>query len=525
MVLAAFAVVAALRAVPYLAVRLLGDPAQMVPVGYEPRDFLQYVAFLQSPGRWHHLLMANPFTTDPQDGRFIALGLGLLAEVRSLTGIDAFLLLELARVPALLFFAWSLWRFLPEVLEDLGERTWACLLVALSGGVGFLVAPLLDQLPEALAAQSRIELRPSLGWSTFEAAYNPLWLCALGLLLLVLGPLLSAASGRSPWRSRGVLLQAPLAFLALWFTHPYTALVVPPILLAIAGFSGWLGSPRDAWPWLRSLTVLGPPVAVAAVVARWQLGDPVYALSSGGALGSESIGGWWYLVTWGVPGLLALKGWQLAAAQGRPGRHVVVAWVVAVGLLHSSPLLNGYHFVFLLHLPLCLAAAPAAADLAPRLWARARGAALLVGLLAVGGALSTTVEATLLALAPYPRGGRLDVDQLRAARLLATLAPGRVLCPGPLGNVVAALAPHRVYLGHWFLTPHYLDREQLYLQLLEGLARETAPAAALRFLRAEAFDYLVVPAELAEPTRRALPAGARVVPVGSLAVVIAAPGR
>lgn len=78
---------------------------------------------------------------------------------------------------------------------------------------------------------------------------------------------------------------------------------------------------------------------------------------------------------------------------------------------------------------------------------------------------------------------------------LAELPAGRVFAPPSLGNMVPAYTRHKVWVGHWFLSPDFSDRSETYSEVRE-LKRDPREVASL--LRAEKVDYVVLPTEAAD---------------------------
>jgi hypothetical protein len=183
----------------------------------------------------------------------------------------------------------------------------------------------------------------------------------------------------------------------------------------------------------------------------------------------------------------------MAAAFGGRSRLLALwGWAIAVALLHSSPLLQGYHFVFQLYPPICLLAAPALLQCLRAI----RGATLPAArLLALGAALFlATPMVTLESVSDLWRRNLLPQEQLDLALRLAELPAGNVLAPPELGNLIPALAGHRVYVGQWFLTPSYASRARRYWSLMNQPAR----GDALRKLVTEQrIDYLIAPSRSA----------------------------
>ncbi len=467
--------VAALRALPFLELLRARAPRGYVyfPAGYIPKDWLAYVALIRQPRDTGRLLLANPFTTEPQEGRFVLLFHQALGALHAATGIDPFWLLELSRVPLLLVFFAVLWRFVGQVLAERRERLWACGLVAFAGGIEPFVLPLAQAwLPAAMAERMERELWPLYGWSGFGSFYNPLWIAALVLLLVTLRPLLQPG-GPAGLRDYA---QAGVGFVALALTHSYSAILLGAILggvvvveLALEPAAGW----RRLW---RACAALAPAAAVVAGVAAWQLRDPVFRASAGGVAGAQSASLFWLPVTHGVLAFFALRGFQRWGHERHPWRLAIGGWLLGVSLLASSTLLNGYHFVFGLQLPLCIAAAPAVAEVVAR--ARARG---LLGWAPVGVAavllFASPLWITREALRDAREQNLIPASYVPVLADLRNTPPTNVLAPPELGNLIPALTPHRVWVGQWFMTPDYAARARWYTLMAEE------PEAQARILR------------------------------------------
>ena len=64
-----------------------------------------------------------------------------------------------------------------------------------------------------------------------------------------------------------------------------------------------------------------------------------------------------------------------------------------------------------------------------------------------------------------------------------------------MGLLVPAHSPHRVWAGHWFLTPDYWPRVEQYASLVGEPSRQPD---LLALVERERIRYLVVPRETAE---------------------------
>lgn len=489
------AVGAFLRALPWAAT-LGGAPtaAGVLPaIGYNPKDWLAYVAFVReaAAGGW---AVPNPFTVAPQDGRYLPVFFDLLGVVCRWTGANAFTVLELSRAPLLFLLLAAFWRVTGAVLTERGERVLACWLVMLAGGLEVLADRVVPHLPEEIGWQMKQDIWHLQGWNTFNASYNPMWVAALALTVTTLVPLVRPAgpSGArdAVWLGGGLLVLALL--------HPYSAVVVIAVAVARPALS-WLFELPDAFAGLGvTLAALLPAASVMALVSAWQNGDAVYRATAENALGAQALSIFWYPVTLAVVGLFAVRGWQRWIAKGETGRLGLGAWTLAVVFLHTSPMLNGYHFVFHLWPPLCLAAAPALARTLARVRAQRYGVAGALALLVLLFQSPFTLTAKCLDELETHRVRRSGLEMLH---VLGTLPAGNVLAAPDLGNYVPAYTDHRVYVGHWFLTPQYAERAEEALAILSGRA---TVEQLVGLLDGQRIRYLVAPAEWAPALATAL---------------------
>jgi hypothetical protein len=479
-------VVAVLRMLPLVALRVFPPPAGQSALGvsYLPKDFLQYAALSRQVIADGSFVFYNPFTTEPQSARLVFLfhwGVGLAARGTGLSALEAF---EWSRVPLLFGFFAALWWLLAALLPERKDRLAAALLVGFAGGLEGWLRPFAPAwLPEALDLRLQQDTSPLHGWSVFASCYNPLWIAALTLALLILRPLLF--SGARPPRT---LVACAVGLVVLFYVHPYTALGVSAITALAPACALLLRERLDVPRLLGSAAVLAAAGCVIGAVSLWQLQDPVYRASVGGVFGTQSLSPLWYPLTLGALGAFALVGARRWIAARHPQRAALLGWVAAVALLHALPFLNGYKFVFLLPLPLSVLAAPVARE-----WLeRAHGGALaLVAAVALfGGALLQSADALRTTRAV----GVVPADLMRVVDALAAAPPGNVLAPSGVGNVIPAFTSHRVWVGHWFLTPDFYVRERRYQRLVS----DRALAPELRaLLREQQIRYLVVPAQRA----------------------------
>ena len=480
-------VVAGLRMLPRLSLGWAPAPEgkTFLGVSYLPKDFLQYAAFIRQVADDGSFLFYDPFTTDPQSSRFVLLFHWLVGAVARFGGLAAVDALEWSRVPLVFVFFATLWWFLRPFLPDRKDRLSAALLVAFAGGISAWLRPFALQLPRVLAERFLQDSSGLHGWSVFDACYNPLWIAALSAALLVLRPLLVA--GERSFRDL-VLTGAGLLF--LYGMHPYATIGV----LAIAGarpFVTLLSGARPDWRrHLADAAALGPALIAIGALNLWQMQDPVYRACAGGIWGPQNLSVLWYPITLGLLGWMGIVGARRWIAMEHPHRHAIFGWILAIAVLHWLPILNGYKFVFLLPLPVCVLAASVAREVFTPirgLGTRGRFLALGAGIALFGGALLQTLEdvRSTRTVSAVPS------DLMSVVEALSDQPAGNALVPSGLGNVLPAFSPHRVWVGHWFLTPDYHERNEMFQRLTSS--RGGAPRLR-KLVHEQHIRYLVVPA-------------------------------
>lgn len=487
--------IAVARGLPYLVARYdqpLDPNVGFLPIGYNPPDFSAYLAFIR---QGFSLGLVNPYTLDPQDGRFILLYHQILGLVRSLTEIESFTLLELSRIPMLFFFTWAAWRFIQAVHKDLRSQNWTMWLVLFSGGVEYLLK-FASYLP-ITALPSLNENFTLLGLNTFQTFYNPLWTGALGLYLVILRPILDPKDEIRPSTQALIFI----GFLILHLSHPYTSIM----LLAV-----WLSRPALAlmlkleFDWQRQLRVaiaLIPALAVCGGISLWQTRDAVYRLSASNTFGLTSVSIFLYPLILGAVGVTALRGWRYWIAEHHPWALSIGAWTLTAIFLHSSPILNGYHYIPYLHFPLCLVAVEPFLHGLDKLKSRSvmRDLVILLYCAVFFFAPLATTHQSIMTL--YKDSAR-SKDTFQALSWLKDRPVGNVLCSGRFGLLVPVYTDHRVFVGHWFLTPEYRKKDELFYKLIA--TANIRPDELLNQIYINRIDYFVVPELAANSVTNAL---------------------
>jgi hypothetical protein len=196
-------------------------------------------------------------------------------------------------------------------------------------------------------------------------------------------------------------------------------------------------------------------------------------------------------------GALGARRW---IAEQHPQRVAIFGWILAIALLHWLPILNGYKFVFLLPLPICILAAPVAREVLGRMRgprARDRWLALGAGIALFGG----TVFQTLEDIRSTRNVSAAPSDLMSAVQTLSEWPTGNALVPSGVGNVLPAFSSHRVWVGHWFLTPDFYERNEIFRRLTSD--RSAAPRLR-ELVRKQHIRYVVVPSARYELVAEAL---------------------
>jgi hypothetical protein len=448
-------VMAALHALPWAVARFELPPHGMTRlpvVGYNDTDFTQYASFVREyADDWMALTVRNPYMVGNGNGRFVLLfhkAVGLVARALGLGPYEA---LELSRIPALVLFFFVLHRSALALEFGFRRRVFLGGAVALLGGVDAMAClvsrvgpffPWRDVLTE--------NLHLTLGWSGFAAFHNPLWVTGLALTLLVVTPVLA----KDGIGNVSTAVLTAMALVCAWLVHPYSAMAAGMAALCIFGCRClWTSVPSRRTQVLTAVTFSVAAVAVIGLVL-WQRQDPSYLVASRAFFGSRAIAPFWYPVGMGLLGVLALLGCRREKSSRNWRIPGLVGWIVGLSLLHSSPVFNGYHFVFQLFLPICLAASFVVAEESGKPGLSRRATTLVF----MSGLVFTVLPTVMLAERDVRTRNRLTTGEVECLAALGPLEPGIVLAPERLSLVVPALTRHRCCWGHWFLGG---DRERI----------------------------------------------------------------
>lgn len=434
-------IAAILRLVPYFYILHLEHGqgiAFPLLVSYLPTDFYCYLSFMRQAATEGRFFFHDPFTLEPQQGVFILTFFFILGKISALLSISCRDVFEISRLPLLVALTYTLWRFLNLFQWDHKQKFWAIALILFSGGI---------EGPIKLCTSHELfheNLWQFYGWNSFAAFFNPLWIFATILTLIVLRYALPA-TGPATWKQKIVLA---FSFTLLHFSHSYSSIIALCVIFTSAVFDF---SSRKS---LALLYALFLPLAIILYATNWQLKDEVYRFSSSNFFGAHNINLFWYPMGLGVLLFMALKSSALW-----PSR-VLSAWILPVVFLHHSDVVNGYKFLFYLHIPVVIMATPYFLHLVknfPRL-----SCIILFPLL-----FNAPVFQTLEGINEIKSREYISPAIYGVVKRLQAVPKANLIAPPPLNNIIPAFTPHYVFSGHWFLTLDYQHKEKLYPYLLQ----------------------------------------------------------
>jgi len=425
---------------------------------YMAGDHYQYASFVRQAADEGRFFMENRFTTEPQQGRYLLLYMWLAGQVCRFTGLDVPAAWEVLRFLSGIFFMLAAWSFAGRFFPDRKGRMLAYVLVAFSGGVGYLLYLITGEPGAGITvAYLKDAWNYQWNWSTFSSMLVPMWV-APAAIFVVCGAIL--AREKAAGMRDAILLFAlpPL----IWFMHPYSGLAayaafgLYPLIPAAAAL--WSVQPIP-WPKVgERLRAVLPALASFAVVAAymlWARKDAVYAVNGQRVFTwNPTYSVFLYPFAYGLLLPLALFGMKWASSIPEKARHVTIAWLAAAVVLSVNPFLSGVKFQYLIHMPLALFAAHGILELRKRSKA-ARAMSSGLGAVVFGALLFAGTPLILLKDVPKTAGDAdiyLSTPEIDAMKFLKEQPQGAVLCTTRSGNRIAWLSEKKVYLGHWFLT-------------------------------------------------------------------------
>jgi hypothetical protein len=420
-------------------------------------DGNSYLAKMAQGARGHWLFRIV-YTSEPHDGALFFLFHILLGKLAALLPGSASALpvhliwvYHVARLICGFGLLVMVYRFVAEFLPTVPLRRLAWLMVALGGGLGWLLLAL--GLGDWLGSPPLDFILPE-GFTFLTVFFLPH--VALGRTLLLGGMLvwLKGAEGAAAGEFRPrVAIWAGLIWLLMGLIVPFYP-AVAGVAVGATLVAWWVAERRFPVRRVQLSLVAGLIAAPVVVYSAWVfLTDPVMSgWSAQNLILSPAVPH--YLAAYFLPGLLATGGVAWVWRR-RPGRRywLLVAWVLAVPLLLYAPfnlqrrLIEGYQ------VPLCtLAVLGADRVIWPRLSRRvSRPRPLAAGLLLllVPSSLVLVAGSTLAVRAAAPPIFHGAEEVAVAAWLTENAAEGAlVVSDYGSGNFLPGWAPVRSYYGH-----------------------------------------------------------------------------
>jgi hypothetical protein len=373
----------------------------------------------------------------------------------------------------LLFAALAMWwfyRLCSALTDDKRTRLLALLLVAFSGGAGWL-QPLLPG--RVFIDRPEGSLMMPEAFTFTSALIFPLYIASIALLPFIYWQTLRAQESGNLRYAIG----AGLAAMLLANIHTYDVLPLNVVLLLWALASTRLvrnSNEKRTSAWLAPLIVVAftlPPLLYQYFVFKNSEEFRVKALTQTAAPPFLDI-----FLSFASLMLLAVLGgitlWRSASHSEQQRRAVLLmsAWAVVTLMFTYAPVSFARKMIEGFHLPLCFLAAAGLATLLSRIaFASTRKL--------VAGGVVALLSLSSLQFAAWCLGNAQDNNRARANVLMPPLylAPGdaaalrhlntapatrerAVLCLTFLGNYVPRETGRTVYLGHWAETLHYGEK-------------------------------------------------------------------
>jgi hypothetical protein len=338
----------------------------------------------------------------------------------------------------LLALTYTLWRFLNLFQWNNKEKFWAIVLILFSGGI---------EGPVQLFTANETFVKniwQFYGWNSFAAFFNPLWIFATILLLIVLRYTLPDA-GPVTWKQKIVLAAS---FTLLHFSHSYSSLIALCLIAVSVLFSFSLRK------FLHLLYALCLPLAIILYASAWQIADEIYRLSASHFFGTQNITLFWYPIGLGLLLFLAVKGSLMNPSK------VILVWIFPVIFLHHSDIVNGYKFLFYLHIPVVILATPYFLHLLQNF---SRLSYFLIFPLLFNAPVFQTIEG----IQEIKSREYISPAIYAEIKKLQTIPKANIIAPTPVDTMIPAFTPHNVFCGHWFLTPGYQEKGKLYSYLVD----------------------------------------------------------
>jgi hypothetical protein len=447
-------VIVGLSCLPYLlAWQLAPAGTQYTGLLINHLDGESYYAKMRQGARGDWLFHL-PFTPEPHEGTFVYVFYLALGQIAGALQVSPPWIYHLARAGAGLFFLLVGYRFIAHFYPHQQTRRTAFLLLGLSAGFGWLLAPL---------GMTTADLWVAEGFSFLSILINPHFPLIMALMLLIfLIALEDPIQGFGPRRAHDVpdrvarlrLLASVALGILLALVQP---LAVPLVLIVLGTYIIVLTISERCLPW-NPILIAGAALTGAAPILIYDLWafrtNPALAAWSAQNL-TPSLPPWDYALGYGLVLLLALSGIWVALKRRTNEDLFLLSWVGSVAILLYVPFALQRRFITGLHVPLVLLAT---LGLQQVIWPRLRQkrrklfAGLLIGVTALTSLFVPLVSVVGVAQGQFPLVMNQDGFDAYTWLRKNTLWTDTVLTPAELGAFVPAWAGNRVVYGHPFET-------------------------------------------------------------------------
>jgi len=450
---------------------------------YLPTDHYAYMMYTAQTAKAGDILVDNQFTTSPQDGRFLMIGLAAAGAIQRLVPLPDPVVWHALRLIALAIFCLVLWKICVLIFDRRWKASAAFAFVLFSGGVDWIARLVGRDWFTSTGKPWANFLDNPWNFSVFFASTNMVW--AVPMTIVAAAVLFeikaaralaatsdvgtgSVASGRKTLYIRG--LSRGLVFAVLWFIHPYTA-IVWGAMVVVSAVVPQKGLSVGASILTTIPAAIGPALVGAFIM--WSQQDPVVAASNAQTgLWKLSYPVFLYPIVYGPWLLLPLA----LVGRNRPIDGTATRWLLiwlGAGLVMTiNPFITGAKFQVAMAMPLALlevAGLFALTDyLASKLAAGARTIPIVATVIAIASANSIAVVAADFVTPAARNATTTPTGHLRQLETLADLPDGGVLCDPYEGMLVPWKAGKHVFVGQWFLSTRHAEKAELVRWFFSG---------------------------------------------------------
>lgn len=435
------------------------------------QDTYTYLSFIEQ-AKEGHLLFENLYTTEPQKPLLFRPSYLVIGHLAQLTNISSLTAYHVSRIILSLLFCLTLYRFLRYFFEDERQRFIAYALILTSSGLGIFLH---TWFPNSL------DLWIPEGNTFLSLAEAPHFILSQILMLTGYASFLRylATKRISP------LFFSTLSFLLLSFEHPFNLVVIAPILLVTALWSGV--------SWFTSILISGGSAIGLAYQYYSTLTNPILSTwQSQNTLMSPPITA--YLLGYGFILILAIIQLEVLLKAKLTHTHkFTLTWIIVTSLLLYAPFNFQRRLIEGLHIPLSILATGGLFTLISpvRLKLQHYYLALVILLLSLTSIYMVYTDFKMINtdtqdnyyyhLSPAELNGITWLKQ-------HTNESDAILSNWYLGNLIPGLIARKTYLGHQVQTAAWDDKNHA----LDIFVQNLSPAADYQFLESHGLTYVFI---------------------------------